>query len=162
MGVTIKAIQYPPTEVHQDGPRGLWYRYVMAVPSGTVVSGLVSSNAFCGPVDFPGEGGAAQLLVRVSQAGGWAAAATWLTESNISVLGSNDEPSTTPTNRNWQYMRGDVGTGATGVNMLLYRVTAVGQYNVVTPARSYLVAIQSATSITGAIRVEMTTIKANG
>lgn len=167
MTVLVSAINYAPTTIVQDGPHKIWTRYVIKIPKNQVVSGTASGHRWAGPFDYPAEGiGTAQMFLSVSQGTGWAAfPVTWLTESGYSVYGSFDEPSTTPTDRMWLAVRGDYASGTAGLNNILGGdlggVTAKGHITITTPARSYIVKVSSATTVSGELVITVLGIKSN-
>lgn len=154
MGVAVSSIDFPPTFVRQDGPRLIWVRHRMSIPSGTV---NVSQHMFAGPVDFVGEGGYSQTFLHVS--GNNASGADNI---RYTVYGAFNEPSTTPTDRVWFLMRGDRASGAGGQNDTLNAITCGGEVIINTPARSYLVRVCSVSAVSSAVNINVLQIKSNG
>ena len=148
---------YPVSQVVETGPRNRAAQYIIQSPAGAGVT----DHAFLGPIDA--EPGMESFGLHVSGAPSTADL------FRLTVLGTFDGPSITPSARNWMNMRGDIppstatGAGAgLGLNQLLLAVTYGGHITVRGPARSYRFRVSGgATGNTNAITLTALCIRPN-
>lgn len=143
-------VSYPVSSVDQTGPRQSIVRYRVQIPSGQ----SVSDGAYLGPVDGTAPG-LWQMILHVSHAP--SAADTF----RLSVYGSNDGPSITPSARDWVAVRGDMASGVAGLNNTLVGVTMGGFIVVNTPARSYRFRISGATAVSDPLTLSVMMVRPN-
>lgn len=128
----MTVVTYTPTNIVIHGPRNMTLTYYYTVPSG----GTVTDHAFFGPVDTaPNQ----VCVISVSAAPSAAAGGPVLT-----VYGTLDGPSITPSSRNWDILYGD----ASSPNVMLNAVSA-GIVRVLTPVRSVRLRVSSGANATG-------------
>lgn len=146
---------FPVSQAVEIGPNARSCQYVIQIPAGTGMS----DGAYLGPVDsIPG----GMFGIHVS-----AAAASTAGAPGLTVYGTFDGPSITPSARNWWVARGDMppstvtGAGAdSGLNKYLLAVTVGGMIEVKGPARSYRFRVSCGPSnISAAITLTVLAVK---
>ena len=144
---------FPVTYVNEAGPNARSVQYIMSIPAGTTLS---TDGAYLGPVDSIPAG-----LMTFSVAANPSVALA------ITVLGSYDSPTITPSARSYFVARGDVpptaGTDG-GLNHLLnaYGVTLLGSVDLRSQARSYRFKVSTAAAaMTAALTVNVLAVKPN-
>lgn len=130
----MAVVTYPVSQIIESGPRNRCVQYIVQIPAGVGIS----DHAFLGPIDV--EPGTDNIGLHIS--GVPSTANAW----RLTVLGSFDGASITPSARNWMTMRGDTpkasAAGAVsdlggGDNTYLLAVTWGGHITVRGPARSF-------------------------
>lgn len=136
---------YPITDIVRDGPRDRSYTYIMAIPAG----GGGTDHAFLGPVETLPEPGNC-LGIHVS------AAPTTANLHVLTVYGTFDSATITPSGRNWWVARGDMPPSAAGggVNVFLNAVTLGGMIKAYGPARSYRFRVSGPTGLTAGLKLQ--------
>lgn len=128
----MAVVTYTPTNIVINSPRDRVISYYWTVPSG----GTLTDHAFFGPVDvLPNQVCVIGVSCAPSAAGGGPV---------LTVYGSFDGPSVTPSARNWDILRGD----ASAANVNLSAVSA-GPIRVLTPARSIRLRASAGANATG-------------
>ena len=140
----MAAATYPVTNIIRDGPRDRSYTYVMAAPAGTAG---ITDACFFGPVEtLPEPGNCLGLHVSVNP--------STANDPRLTVYGTFDSATVTPSGRNWWVARGDgPTTGGSGVNELLQAVTVGGLIKVYGPARSYRFKVTAPTGLNNGITI---------
>jgi hypothetical protein len=132
---------YPVTFVDEMGPHSRSVKYVIQIPG---AAAGISDHAFGGPVDCTPAG---QIYIQTAHT------ASTADHFKLTVLGSFDSPTITPSARTWVNARGDMASGAAGLNNTLLAVTMGGHITVVSPARSYRFRVCGPTANTNAITI---------
>lgn len=140
----MAVVTYPVTAVNVVGPHDRSIQYVMSIPA---AAAGITDHHFAGPVDNFPMGGGGQVFIHVSANPSTANAFL------LTVYGTFDSPTITPSARSWFLARGDMASGAAGYNNTLLAVTMGGHISVVTPARSYRFRVCGPTNNTNAINI---------
>ena len=143
------------SQVVEVGPGARSVQYIVKIPAGT----SLSDGVFMGPIDNIPMG---VMGVHVSTA----AATTAGTPVVLTVYGTFDGPSITPSGRNWWVARGDAppfsatgGPTDSGLNKYLLAVTVGGMIEVRGPARAYRFKVSMPTGSAAAITLTMLSVK---
>lgn len=143
----MAAATYPVTNIVRDGPRDRSYTYIMAAPAGTAG---ISDACFFGPVEtLPEPGNCLGLHVSFNPSTPGA------NTHALTVYGTFDSATVTPSGRNWWVARGDMppSVAGGGVNVHLSAVTMGGMFKVYGPARSYRFRVTGPTGLTAGLTV---------
>lgn len=135
---------YPITDITVDGPRERSYTYIMAIPAG----GGGTDHAFLGPVDAspePFNYMGVHVSANPSTADG----------HKLTIYGTFDTATVTPSGRNWWVARGDMppSSAGAGLNVQLLAVTLGGFIQVYGPARSYRFRVSGPTGLTAGAKL---------
>lgn len=128
----MAVVTYVATSIVIAGPRNATLTYYWTVPSGS----SVTDHAFFNALDIAPQ---QVCVLTVSAAPSLAGGGPVLT-----VYGSLDGPSVTPSGRNWDVIRGD----ASAANVVLNAVSA-GLVRILTPVRSVRFRVSSGANATG-------------